>query len=292
MHNTEHVEELIALYALGGLDDGDAGRVSEHLATCESCRRLADETLATVALLPYAAPPVMPAAETKARLMARVQGAPAPAEARPAPARARTDVAAERGDSFLERLAAAWRQLAPVLATASLVLALVLTALNLSLLNQLSELRRANAELAQRVQEQDRNLALLSDENRTLAQRLVEREQRLALLAGPNVVARDLSGTELAPQASGRIYFQSSETGGLLLVYGLTNLSSDEVYQFWMIGASGPESAGLLRVGADGSGELSVTLNMPFNRYLAVGVSREPAGGSAQPTRIVLQGGL
>lgn len=282
MRDTDHVEELIALYALGGLEDSEAERVAAHLATCASCRRLADEALATVAFLPYAAQPVMPTPETKARLMARVGAGAAPA--RP--------VAAPRPLSFWGRLVAAWRTLAPALASASLIIALVLAGLNLSLLNLVSQLRQQNVQFAQRLQEQEQELAQLADDNRALRQRLQEQDQHLALITGPDIVSRDLKGTENAPQASGRIYYAPGQTTGLLFVYNLSQLAPDETYQFWMIGASGPESAGLFQVTADGRGELAITLRNPFNFYQAVGVSREPAGGSPQPTRIVLLGEL
>jgi anti-sigma-K factor RskA len=281
MRYTNHVEDLIALYALGGLDDTEAEYVASHLATCAACRHLAEEALMTVAYLPYAAQPAMPAPETKARLMARVGLGPArPASAAPRPL------------GFWGQLAATWRALSPALAVLALILTLVLTGLNLSLVNQISQLRQANDQLDQRIQEQEQALAQLADENRTLRQGLQEQEQRLALFLSPDIVVRNLNGTELAPEASGRIYFTPGETTGLLLVYGLSGLSPDETYQFWMIGARGPESAGLFQVGADGRGELALTLGDPFNFYQAVGVSREPAGGSPQPTRIVLLGEL
>ncbi len=280
MPDSEHVEELIALYVLGGLEKEEAGQVTAHLVSCAACRRLASEALATLALLPYAVPPTPPPPETKARLMARARGEPLPVALTPRP------------PGFFGRLVLAWRVLAPAVAALGLILVLVLVGLNLSLLRQIAQLRQENTQLAQRLQEEAQHLAQSIDENRNLTERLQQQEQYLALIAGPGIVSRDLRGTDLAPQASGRLYFRPGETTGLLLVYDLSGLAPDETYQFWVIGPEGPQSAGLFRVQPDGRAELPITLPAPVDRYQAVGVSREPAEGSPQPTRIVLMGEL
>lgn len=280
MHNAEHVEELIALYVLGGLDKEEAGQVTAHLVSCAACRRLANEALATVALLPYAAPPALPPPETKLRLMARARGEPLPITVAPRP------------PGFLGRLALAWRALAPAITLLGLILIIVLVVLDLALLRQIAQLRQENDQLAQRLQGEEQRLAQLVDENRNLSERLQQQEQHLALIAGPDIVSRDLRGTDLAPQASGRIYFRPGETTGLLLVYGLSGLAPDETYQLWLIAPDGPQSAGLFRVQPDGRGEFPITLPVPIDRYQAAAVSRELANGSPQPTRIVLMGEL
>lgn len=280
MRDAEHVEDLIALYVLGGLEKEEAGQVTSHLVSCAACRRLANEALTTVALLPYAAPPVTPPPETRVRLMARARGEPLPITVAPRP------------PGFFGRLLLAWRALAPAIAVLGLILMVILVVLDLSLLRQIAQLRQENAQLAQRLQEEEQRLAQSRDENRNLAERLQQQEQYLALIAGPDIVSRDLQGTDLAPQASGRLYFHPGETTGLLLVYGLSGLAPDETYQFWVIGPDGPQSAGLFQVQPDGRGELPITLPAPVDRYQAVSVSREPAGGSPQPTRLVLLGEL
>jgi len=280
MPDSEHVEELIALYVLGGLEKEEAGQVTAHLVNCAACRRLANEALATMALLPYAAPPAAPPPETKLRLMARARVEPLPITVAPRP------------PGFLGRLALALRALAPAITLLGLVLIIVLVVLDLALLRQIAQLRQENDGLARRLQEEEQRLAQVVDENRSLTERLQQQEQHLALIAGPGIVSRDLQGTELAPQASGRLYFRPGEPTGLLLVYGLSGLAPDETYQLWLIGPDGPQSVSLFRVQPDGRAELPITLPAPVDRYQAVAVSREPANCSPQPTRIVLMGEL
>lgn len=260
MSKSPHVEDLIPFYALGGLEASEAERVAAHLETCPACRHLADEALAIVALLPYAAPPVTPSPETRSRLMARIQ---------------RRRTGDEKRTTFALRLPSpvvnAWRALAPTLAGLGLALAVILAGLNISLLTQINQLRQQNQNLSERLQQQ---------------------QQYLALITAQQTQARELKGTDLAPGGAGRIYFDPAQGSGLLVVYGLEALSPNETYQFWMIGANGPESAGLFRVQANGQGELLINWHQAFQNYQAVGVSREPAGGSPQPSRIVLLGQL
>ncbi len=82
-------EELIPMYALGGLPDAERKRLQAHLAECPDCRALLLEEQAIVQTLPRGVTPVAPSPEAKLKLLARVDADLAAAtEARPAaPAR-------------------------------------------------------------------------------------------------------------------------------------------------------------------------------------------------------------
>jgi anti-sigma-K factor RskA len=73
-----------------------------------------------------------------------------------------------------------------------------------------------------------------------------------------------------------------SQNRMLLLANGLPQLSSDKVYQAWLMDSSGPRSAGLLPSESAPSG---VRLEASgIGAPTAVAVTVEPAGGSPQPT--------
>lgn len=78
----EHVDELLALYALGGLETDEAQRVEAHLARCEACRAEAGRQQQLVLAVAAAVPPQAPDPRAKERLLARV-GAAATDVARP-----------------------------------------------------------------------------------------------------------------------------------------------------------------------------------------------------------------
>jgi anti-sigma factor ChrR (cupin superfamily) len=65
--------EQIMLYALKGLDDEATKEFTAHMDGCAICRQELHEMQATLGVLGYAAPAVVPPAGLKARLLAGVQ---------------------------------------------------------------------------------------------------------------------------------------------------------------------------------------------------------------------------
>jgi anti-sigma-K factor RskA len=74
----------------------------------------------------------------------------------------------------------------------------------------------------------------------------------------------------------------------VLVVQQLKPLAPDMTYQAWIITDAGPRSAGIFRVSEAGMG--MTLLEAPYAPGSAIGVSLEPAGGSPQPTQVVLLG--
>jgi quercetin dioxygenase-like cupin family protein len=72
---TEEWRELIALYVLGSLPHERATAFEDHLAEgCKTCTREVRRLIATVGTLGYAAAPIPPRPEVRARLLAHIQG--------------------------------------------------------------------------------------------------------------------------------------------------------------------------------------------------------------------------
>ena len=75
----------------------------------------------------------------------------------------------------------------------------------------------------------------------------------------------------------------SAATGeGAVVVTGLERLPPERTYQLWLIDGDGATSGGLLEVAPDGAGERVLAGSVAD--AAAVGISVEPAGGSAAPT--------
>jgi anti-sigma-K factor RskA len=85
---SEHVDELLALFVLGGLEAAELKAVTEHLATCPTCQAEARRQAALVAALAASVPPRVPNSRLRAELLSKLNVAPA-AQARTAPASAR-----------------------------------------------------------------------------------------------------------------------------------------------------------------------------------------------------------
>ena len=60
MIDHDHINDLLPAYALGCLDDDEAGLVSEHLAACEKCHTRMTEYRQSVDMLAHGAPGVYP----------------------------------------------------------------------------------------------------------------------------------------------------------------------------------------------------------------------------------------
>jgi hypothetical protein len=83
----EHVDDLIAGYALGALEPDERLAVERHAGYCPRCARLLAETRRTAAMLPFVAAPAAPSPDVKATLFSRIAQSSAP-------------VMAERADAF------------------------------------------------------------------------------------------------------------------------------------------------------------------------------------------------
>lgn len=89
----EQIEELLAVYVLGGLSPEEEAEVEAYIAQNPHAATLLEEAYAAAALLPYTAPPLEPSAQAEAALFARIGAArpplttPAAKPARPAPAK-------------------------------------------------------------------------------------------------------------------------------------------------------------------------------------------------------------
>ncbi|MEK6208044.1 MAG: anti-sigma factor [Chloroflexota bacterium] len=78
----DHVLDDLDAYALGALDDADAGRVASHLAVCGSCRADAASLAEVVGALPDSVPLREPRPALRERVLAAARngaGAPKPA---------------------------------------------------------------------------------------------------------------------------------------------------------------------------------------------------------------------
>ncbi|MFE9782652.1 anti-sigma factor domain-containing protein [Streptomyces sp. NPDC005775] len=111
-----------------------------------------------------------------------------------------------------------------------------------------------------------------------------ERSEQLAqVLAAPD--ARSRSG-KLEDGATGTVVVSRSQDRAVFLASGLSEAPSGKVYQLWFDDDGTMRPAGLMR--ASGEGDSSATyaalLDGPVDGASGMGVTVEPAGGSAQPT--------
>ena len=124
----EEVDELIAGYSLGAVDDAEAALVRRHLPDCPECQRTLLRMTEVVAVLPLSLEEVDPPKALRDRILARVAGADA---ARPVVAPVEAVEREPMGKLLFLRRVPSW---APVAVAAVLLVAMF--GWNLSLQNR------------------------------------------------------------------------------------------------------------------------------------------------------------
>ena len=258
------IEDLFPFYALGSLSESERARVDAYVAANGDARARLDEMLHAATVLHYAVEPVDPPLPVKTQLMDRVRADAQPRSVRAAPR------AQPVRRSWLDGLRL--RPALPILAGAAVVLALLIGAWALSLNSEVAHLR---GEVA------------------ALKQELMAQTEALAQLSTANLQSMAIDGTEHQPAAHGRLVADPGGSSAVLIVSGLKPLDSGQTYQFWLIRGDTPVSAGVFAIDEQGNAVVKVAADAAVGSFDAMGVSIEPAGGSAQPTGdIVMLGSL
>ena len=240
------VHTLTGAYALDALDELERRRFEAHLAECPDCTQEVDELRATAAKLGVAAAETPPE-RLRQRVMAQVATT---RQEPPTPdtATAATRRRAARRTGWAVRLTAAAAGLA---AAAAVVLGVVTV--------------RAGAE---------------RDAAQTQLAQLEARYAPFAQLASASD-ARGDSGTG-AHGGTAFVLASHSRDRAVLLVADLPAPPAGHTYQAWLIGGGQVRSAGLVPPDAGtGAPPLEFTGLAGASK---VGLTVEPAGGSAQPT--------
>ncbi len=124
----------------------------------------------------------------------------------------------------------------------------------------------------------------LRNENRTLLAQVTTRDNLLAL-AGEDRLARfplePAAGNLLA---TATVICNRDSNAGVLRIDGFAASTPGMAYQAWLIRGEERLSAGVFEVGADGVATLVFSSPVLLGEIEYVGITPEPAGGSARPT--------
>ncbi|HLE52754.1 MAG TPA: anti-sigma factor, partial [Anaerolineales bacterium] len=157
------------------------------------------------------------------------------------------------------------------------VIAIASLAWALLMVNRASALNQEITNLQEKLASQEQLI-------NNLQEQLVNEQQVIALISAPGTETFDITGTDLQPQARGRLFVKPNSQTGSLVLSGLTPLETGSVYQLWLIQGDLPVAAGVFTVDAQGQATLQLQAVQAISSYDALGVSVEPEGGSQQPT--------
>ena len=104
--------------------------------------------------------------------------------------------------------------------------------------------------------------------------------------------AHPLTDSSLESPASGVVYVEPARSRALLIAHSLPPVTDDQRYQIWLFTAAGERlSGGTFAADDNGHGQIVFEAPRPLADFAALGVSVEPAAGSAAPTTPLALGG-
>jgi hypothetical protein len=121
-----------------------------------------------------------------------------------------------------------------------------------------------------------------------LQQRADKLSSEIAALASSGTRTIALTGQEVAPNASARVFLEPARRRALVFFHDLPTNPGDKSYQLWIIRADQPKpmSAGVFDVTESGKASISIE-NLPIATEIkALAVTLEPKGGVEQPTNL------
>ncbi len=124
--------------------------------------------------------------------------------------------------------------------------------------------------------------------SRTVIERLQQQNARLSAeitaLASADTRTIALTGREVAPSASAKVFLEPDRRRALVFFHDLPANPGDKSYQLWIIRDSKPVSAGVFDVSESGKASIVIE-NLPVATEInGLAVTLEPRGGVAQPT--------
>jgi Anti-sigma-K factor rskA len=249
----EDFESIAALDAIGAATPDETRALDEHAASCESCRRARDEYAEAATLLARQLDPVPPPPELRERVVETVE----------------VEDEDERDDERRRLLGPWW------LATAATLFLALWGWREFAIRTAREQMRSQQAQIDD-----------LQNEKALLQQQKEKLSEEIAALAAPDTRTIALSGQQVAPSASARLYLEPQKRRAVVFFTNLPATASDRSYQLWIIRADQPkpQSAGVFEVGQTGNATI-VLENLPVETEMkALAVTLEPRGGVAQPT--------
>lgn len=274
----DHVDELLALYALSGLEPEETARVEAHLVDCSACRAEAEAQRWLVNLIAESIQPVEPPGLARARVLRRTHKTSIPSAS---PARPRLPA----GWSRVATVARQWAW--PVLAGAA-ILGLVFWNLRLQ-----DDIEFLETQLDTQFEDQQQILNDYRQQALALYQQQADiQKSTVGIITSPNTQEIALMGTESASQASGRVFVGQDRQMVVIVVKDLPPLKPGQAYQVWVITQAGPQPSLVFAVNNNGWGTTTVPVPTDQVDFTGFGISVEPEGGSQTPTQVVMLGNL
>lgn len=257
----------LAAYALGEQPDAE---LRTHLETCQRCRSELRLFGRVARVLPYSAPAVAPPPQLRDRIVAAAAGRQI------------------GGDTKQPRAARRPRWAWSTLAWAGAVM--LLLGWNIALYGQLRDSGRNFARLQDTLATTRNQLSAAQVELNTTVERLSATSTQLdrsrtnwgtvaVLFNSPDLQVASIGGEG----AEARVWFTPGSSEACFVARGLPDPGAGKVYQLWLNQGDAKISGGTFSPVGDNAW-IVVRADRPVASFGTLGVTVEPAGGSAAPT--------
>ncbi|HEU5358670.1 MAG TPA: anti-sigma factor [Gemmatimonadales bacterium] len=288
MNERESLQDLAADYALGLLGPEETAAFELELAQSPGLQLIVRECREALAVLPGGIQSPAPAADLRARVIARALGTPADPAARDATddigSAAGTDTGPAADDDVVlpitseSPVARAPRRHGSSAGWWMALAASLIAATGLGVLWR-SALRAGQAALV-------REAALRASVD-SVSKQLAARDATLRAILAPGVELHLLRSTG-APEPGIEFFWNKKSHSALMYAFNLTPSAKGRTYQLWMIQGDKRIPSVTFEAGSDGHALVDKIAMPPDLPFEALAVTDEPAGGSAQPTTPVL----
>ena len=253
MMTHEQLESIAALDALGAATAEEARALRTHLHSCADCRRAREEYAEAASLLARDLDPVAPPPGVRDRIFLAID------------ARDRGNVVDAEGRFGISR----WWMVA-----AAFFLALW-------------GWRELSVRVVrEKVNSSEAEVRRLAGENQLLTARNDKLSAEMAALASQDTRTIALTGQQVSPSASARVFLEPQGRRAVVFFYNLPANPTDKSYQLWILRGDQPkpQSAGVFDVTQSGRASISIE-NLPLATEIkGLAVTLEAKGGVTQPT--------
>jgi anti-sigma-K factor RskA len=261
--DNEHVVELLDAYAIGALDESEAGSVERHVAECVECWNEMSTAQEAAALLSLSVPIV----EAPERLGERIIST-AQRETTPVPVRT-------EGRGFLRRLG--WGSAVGAMGIASVAA----IAFGVSMQDQVDDLEAENAALNAELRSET---FALEQELADTEARVEEQEILFTVANDENTQEFDVEPSNGSVEGSASYAYSPDARQGVVECIGLEPLPPGMLYQLWVVSEDGTHPMATFQP-VDGKCLVTMSLGYLESPPEAIGITKERIpGGVDEPT--------
>jgi anti-sigma-K factor RskA len=249
-------KEMIPARALSALDAADDRVLTNHLASCDECRRELDDWQATTAGLAFEAAPLEPSPRVKQQILTQVR-------------ELKIEVTTSKVVPFVQPKKNVWSSFGSLGAIAAALLFVGLLVYTVLVWQENRAIHR--------------QLDLLAAENNSIKSDMEMKTAALKILSSPGAKMMELNATPMAPGATAKLAYD--KTGhAMLMANGLPKAPAGKQYQLWFIVGAEKMPGKTFSPDVSGSGVLMDQVPTSAMQSGVFAITLEPMGGVKAPT--------